>query len=1038
LLLNSSKANREIQGFKTRVIYGTEKVINAEADLFYKAKKGVDSCMAFSRPTLAISLPQIKKAFLDAQERGLRLRYITEITPDNLSYCKELEFIVSELRHLDGIKNSFMISEGEYLAPLIADEKQVIASELVYSNVAQVVEQGQYIFDTLWSKAIPASERIQKIEEMKLVPVTEVIYGAEKTLEKGINFMEKVRNKLDIFFDGRAPSIVIEIDAYKKAYDDIRKRGGKIRAFTEINKDNLGYCKELLKIVDELRHIEGIKGGIAISETEYMATTVLREAEPLPQVIYSSVKEIIEQGQYIFDTLWSKGIPADQRIRELEEGIPAEKTEIISGEDQIVKAIIAWQYNIEKSWNLCANSTIPSFSMSERIRKGYQDAKNRGVKIRYVTEITKDNLAYCKDIMNFAEIRHLDGLVGNFGVSEKEYLGEASGREFFTHLIYSNKKEIVEQQLYIFENLWNNGVPAPRKIKEIEDGIIPFETKIIDDETEIVKQIIHLAEVSSGISIVSNYGGMQLIYDRFFDLYKKVLEKHSRGEGKGIRWVMTINKENIDLVTKFLKLGMKVRHVKNLIPINFAVGDHELNATMSAMVGGKMVENLLTSNEPAYVKLFSSMFDQLWKDGLDADFRLKDLEEEINPAEIELIQNPIQAIDRSWDLATTARKEVNLMFASLNAFKRQIEMGAFRLLKELTDLYDVKVRMIVPASNEISELVGKAKMIVPKVDVRVIEASLATKITILIVDQKECIILEVKDDSHASSYGAVGLSTYSKSQSIVTSYSAIFESFWRQAELFEKMREVENLEKDFVNLAAHELRTPIQPIVGFSELLLDKIKDTEQRKLLDAVINNAKRLEKLAELMLDVTRIEKHSLILRKETFDLGNVLGDLVSQYNERIRRTRSSKLAEGETSDEKGDLSILFVPDDKLKVHADKVRMIQVISNLLDNALKFTPRGHIYITAKRVESSANEKGGRDENSSHILVSIRDEGEGISEDLLPRLFTKFISKSEIGTGLGLFICKGIVEAHGGKMWAKNNSDERGATFNFIIPTLIR
>jgi two-component system, OmpR family, sensor histidine kinase VicK len=1034
--LKGSKTNSAVQGINTRVIYGTDRVIDAEANLFFKAKRKVDSCMALSRPPLAISLPQIKKAFLDARGRGVKLRYITEITADNLSYCKELLDIVDELKHLDGVENNFMISEGEYLAPLIVNKQQVIASELVYSNVAQVVSQGQYIFDTLWSKGISAAEKIKQIEEMKIAPVTEVIYGAEKTLEKGIKFMEKAKTKMDIFFDSKAPSIIIEIEAYKRAYVDLRRRGGKIRAFTDITKDNLPYCKELLQIVDELRHIDGIKGGIAITESEYMATTVMREAERLPQVIYSSVREIVEQGQYIFDTLWNKGIPAIQRIRELEEGLPAEKTEVISGKEQILSTIIAWQYNIDKSWNLCGNSILPSFSMSERIRKGYQDAKKRGVEIRYITEVTSDNLAYCKDIMNFAEVRHLDGLLGNFGVSEKEYLGEAGGKEFFTHLIYSNKKEIVDQQRYIFENLWNNAVPALRKIKEIEEGIVPYETKIIDNEEEIVKQIIHLADVSTGLSIVSSYGGMQLIYDKFFDVYKKVLEKHSRGEGRGIRWVMTIDKENVDLVTKFLKLGMKIRHVKNLIPINFAVGDSELNATMSTMVGGKMVENLLTSNEPVYVRLFSSMFDQLWKDGLDADFRLKDLEDETNPAEIELIQNPIQAIDRSWDLATTARKEVNLMFASLNAFKRQIEMGAFRLLKELTDLYNVKIRMIVPASDEIGELVGKAKLIVPKIDVRVIDSSLATKLTILLIDQKECLILEVKDDAHVSSYGAVGISTYSKSQSIVSSYSSIFESFWRQAELFEKMREIENLEKDFINLAAHELRTPIQPIVGFSELLSDKIKDPEQRKLLEAVINNAKRLEKLAEIMLDVARIEKHSLILRKETFDLGRIIQDIVVQYNERVKRNHIEQLKGDGKGESKVKVSILFRPDSNMKVFADKVRMIQVISNLLDNALKFTSSGLIYVNATRANINGTEKEEVEGSTPYLLISIKDEGEGINAELLPRLFTKFISKSEIGTGLGLFICKGIVEAHGGKMWAKNNSDGAGATFSFSIPTL--
>jgi two-component system sensor histidine kinase VicK len=292
----------------------------------------------------------------------------------------------------------------------------------------------------------------------------------------------------------------------------------------------------------------------------------------------------------------------------------------------------------------------------------------------------------------------------------------------------------------------------------------------------------------------------------------------------------------------------------------------------------------------------------------------------------------------------------------------------------------------------------------------------------------------VKDDSHVSSYGAVGLSTYSSSPSIVSSYSSIFESFWRQAELFEKMREIENLEKDFINLAAHELRTPIQPIVGFSELLSDKIKDPEQRKLLDAVINNAKRLEKLAEIMLDVARIEKHSLILRKETFDLGKIIQDLVVQYNERVKRSQTDQGAEDERR-RKNAVSIMYKPNNDMKVFADKVRMIQVISNLLDNGLKFTSSGHIYVTATRVEKDTNGKDEGERNLPRFVVSVMDEGEGINAELLPRLFTKFISKSEIGTGLGLFICKGIVEAHGGKMWAKNNSDGPGATFSFTIPT---
>ena len=236
-------------------------------------------------------------------------------------------------------------------------------------------------------------------------------------------------------------------------------------------------------------------------------------------------------------------------------------------------------------------------------------------------------------------------------------------------------------------------------------------------------------------------------------------------------------------------------------------------------------------------------------------------------------------------------------------------------------------------------------------------------------------------------------------------------------------------QREFIDIAAHELRTPIQPIVGFSELLSERIKDNENRKLLEAVINNAKRLERLAEIMLDVARIEKHSLILKKETFDIGSLIADLVEQYNHQLKNEVNEPTVI-EQGAEKSQLTIIFEPKQIIKLLGDKVRIIQVVSNLLDNAIKFTVRGHIYISTEKEE--LEEEGL--EKRNFVLVKVRDEGTGIDAELVPRLFTKFISKSELGTGLGLFISKGIVEAHGGRMWAKNNPNGVGATFSFTLP----
>jgi two-component system, OmpR family, sensor histidine kinase VicK len=167
---------------------------------------------------------------------------------------------------------------------------------------------------------------------------SEILYGVENDVGRGVYFMSNVKKRMDIYFDHRAPSIVVEIPEYKNGYIDIRKRGGKIRAFTEITKDNIHYCKELIKLVDELRHLNGVKGGIAVSESEYMATTLLEE-KPLTQVIFSSVKEVVEQGQYIFYTLWNTAIPAEQKIRELEEGIVPIRTRLLEKQDEIIKEL---------------------------------------------------------------------------------------------------------------------------------------------------------------------------------------------------------------------------------------------------------------------------------------------------------------------------------------------------------------------------------------------------------------------------------------------------------------------------------------------------------------------------------------------------------------------------------------------------------------------------------------------------------------------------------------------------------------------------
>jgi signal transduction histidine kinase len=285
-----------------------------------------------------------------------------------------------------------------------------------------------------------------------------------------------------------------------------------------------------------------------------------------------------------------------------------------------------------------------------------------------------------------------------------------------------------------------------------------------------------------------------------------------------------------------------------------------------------------------------------------------------------------------------------------------------------------------------------------------------TKATILIADRKVSLVIEVRDDSKSRFYEAIGLSTYSNSKPGVLSYVSIFENLWIQTELYEQLKVHDKMQKDFINIAAHELRTPIQPILGLSETVLSKSKDETQKELLEVVVRNAKRLTTLIENILDVTRIENQSLSLRKERLNINGIVLNILEEY-------------EGRDNKKKDNVKIVFTPKDDFFVEADKGRVMQVISNLMNNAIKFTLKGTITVTTKKKEEN-----------NEIIVSIKDTGSGIDPEIMSRLFSKFATKSQTGTGLGLFISQNIVEAHGGKIWAENNSDGKGSTFSFSLP----
>src|SRR5215469_10146455 len=392
-------------------------------------------------------------------------------------------------------------------------------------------------------------------------------------------------------------------------------------------------------------------------------------------------------------------------------------------------------------------------------------------------------------------------------------------------------------------------------------------------------------------------------------------------------------------------------------------------------------------------------------------------------ANIEIIRNTRDAIKRSFDLVQSAR-EVLRIFSSIPAFRRQVRVGVLHLFKESIER-GVKVRVLIPADyQQITQIINEVNLVLPDLSIRCVDKSLQNTIGILVIDRKESLIVETKDDTKDSSYEAAGLGAYYDSKPISLSYASIFDCLWKQAELYEKLSETHEqlkihnkMQKEFLDIAAHELRTPIQPILGLTQFLISnkRMDRTAQEEKLNVIARNAKRLKLLTDDILDVTKIEGQTLQLKKELVNLSHLISNTVEKIKNQMGH------------DENVELVFNSVNHNVVFVEADKQRIAQVISNLVSNAIKFTKRGMVFISIKENEQDNNLQ-------KFVVVTVKDTGTGIDSEMFPRLFEKFASKSCKGTGLGLFICKSIVEAHGGRIWGENNAHGKGATFAFSLP----
>jgi two-component system sensor histidine kinase VicK len=544
----------------------------------------------------------------------------------------------------------------------------------------------------------------------------------------------------------------------------------------------------------------------------------------------------------------------------------SERAKIVHG-TQVVNSLLDIFSSANNTMNVCCNSKFPSQLLSLEITRKTMAVKYNLVKQRYLIEVVKENIAACRNLMevigrNNSDFRHSDEVEANFIVSEGEYLGSITLKEPNQQAIYSNIKDMVDQQHRIFEGLWKRAVPIQDRIAEIEEGIEHEFYEVIND-------------------------------------YEKAQQKYI-------------------------------------------------------------------------------------------------------------------------DLARSVDREGLVLFANSKAMVRAHKLGVLDSLVEASTKRGALIRIVCPLSEENSEIVKTMSEEAP--DIRILDYKNASSHSgLLIVDRAKLMRFELKEPKAEQFSDAIGFIIYSNSKATVDSSKSFFELLWNERiqeeklKEYEKLKEADKMKTEFINLAAHELRTPVQPILGLAEVLRSKINDTEQLSYLDVINRNAKRLLQLANDILDVTKIESQSLKLTRETFDLWELVTSIINEYSEIMRKSNKNIQLTCMSKGERESKPIL--------VEADRGRISQVISNLINNALKFTQDGTI-LTSLEINE--------DENA--IVVSVKDTGAGIDSGILPKLFTKFASKSFAGTGLGLYISKSIVGEHGGRIWAENNAEGKGATFYFSLP----
>jgi len=541
-------------------------------------------------------------------------------------------------------------------------------------------------------------------------------------------------------------------------------------------------------------------------------------------------------------------------------------------------------------------------------------------------------------------------------------------------------------------------------------------TEVLYGEENIMNSILQFLSGEDRIDACGDSNAPAFV----LKVYKKLMvnAKNEHG-GIRLRFLTDIDSENINDCKELMKFAEVVRHVEG-IKANFAVRntDYIGIATSNAEIQSSIQSHIIYSNVKGIIDQQQYLFNSLWDKSIPAEQRIEEIERGVQAEFFEIINDTKRISEILIDLAKSVVNEVVLLLPNDRALIRIDRLGVVDSLLEASRNGAV-IKIICPLSEENKPIQKKIFNASP--NVKLIDGS-NSQHGLYIIDSIKFLRVELVKPEAESFLDAIGFAIYSNNKRSADLYRWMFELLWNERVINLESKKANRMQKEFMNIAAHELRTPIQPIVGLAHLLRyekEYMKGKEQESL-DVIIRNAERLQRLAENILDASRIESQRLTLRKVRFELNDLLFSIVQNYYKESTDSASSGK----------DVSVLYEPpNENIVVEADKERISQVVRNIIGNALEFTSEGTVLVTLRKERQQENE--GR----QIAVVAVTDSGCGIDPAIVPRIFEKFVTRSDKGTGLGLFVSKSIIQAHEGRIWVQNNTEgEKGTTFCFTLP----